>query len=82
MDNSPDPHPAHPSEKPPPPATLRQVFRAVAWGFFGVRKRQHMQQDWGSIRPYQFVIVGLTMAAIFVVTLLFIVRIVLKVAAP
>lgn len=81
MASSPDPG----SEDAPPPkrqATLGEVIKAVAWSFFGVRKRQHMLSDAVTIRPYQVVIVGILMGAAFVVTLLIIVRIVLKLAAP
>jgi hypothetical protein len=71
-----------PPPDPPPPrnATLREVFGAVFWSFFGVRKRRHMQRDAVTIRPHQVVIVGLAAAAIFVLALLAVVRLVLRLA--
>ena len=82
METPPDPDPTRSPAAPPRHATLREVFRAVAWSFLGVRKRQDMHEDAGTIRPHQVVIVGLTMAAVFVLTLVLIVRIVLGLALP
>jgi hypothetical protein len=73
------PDPQGPPGTPPPrSATLREVFTAVFWSFFGVRKRQHMQRDAVTIRPHQVVIVGLAAGAIFVLALIAIVRLVLR----
>jgi hypothetical protein len=68
---------------PPVPrnATLGEVFTAVFWSFFGVRKGEHMQRDAVTIRPHQVVIVGVIAGAIFVLTLVAIVRLVLRSAA-
>ena len=65
-----------PSEHAPPPrqATLSEVFGAVFWSFFGVRKRKHMQKDAVTIRPHQVILVGLVCGAMFVAALLAIVR--------
>ena len=63
------------------PATLLQVVSAVLWSFFGVRKGRHMLQDMESIRPLHVVIVGLVAGLVFVLTLLAIVRIVMRAAA-
>lgn len=68
----PDPVPADP----PPRATLRQVVAAVFWSFFGVRKGRAMQRDAVSIRPHQVIIVALVLAALFVLTLIVIVRLI------
>ena len=73
--------PPQPSETPPPrQARLSEVVRAVLWSFFGVRKRHRMQEDAVSIRPHQVVIVGVAIAAAFVVTLLVVVRLVIRAA--
>ena len=77
--SDPSAHPAPPAA-PPRPATLREVFGAVFWSFFGVRKGKHMQRDAVTIRPHQVVIVGLVAGAIFVLTLLVVVRLVLRAA--
>jgi hypothetical protein len=58
------------------PASLFQVIRAVASGFFGVRKRTDHESV--KITPVQYIIVGLIGAALFVLTLLLVVRFVLS----
>lgn len=68
------------SDPPPRPARLGDVFKAVLWSFFGVRKRASMQQDAVTIRPHQVIIVGVVVAALFVLTLLAIVRLVIRLA--
>lgn len=76
-----DPTPATPppdSEPPTRPATLGQVIGAVFWGFFGVRKGAAMHRDTTSLKPHQVIIVGILFAAIFVGTLLVIVRVVTR----
>jgi hypothetical protein len=63
-----------PVDDPPPRASLLQIFGAVFWSFFGVRKRAAMQRDLSSIRPHQVIIVAVVCAALFVATLLTIVH--------
>lgn len=75
--------PLRPTPSPPQAprnATLGEVFAAVFWSFFGVRKGKHMQRDAVTIRPHQVVIVGLVAGAIFVLTLIAIVRLILRAA--
>ena len=76
----PDPvRPASPPEPTPPrQATLLQVMGAVFWSFFGVRKGKAMRDDEASINPAHVIIVGVIFAAIFVFTLLFVVRIITR----
>jgi len=57
---------------------LGQVVRAVFWSFFGVRRGDAMRRDLVTIRPHQVIIVGILIAAAFVVTLLVIVHIVTR----
>ncbi len=65
------------SEQPEPKrANLLQVAKAVASGFFGVRRRA--DHDAVKIRPAQLIIVGLIGAALFVLTLVLVVRFVLS----
>ena len=59
-----------------PTATLQQVMGAVFWGFFGVRKDKAMERDTKRIRPVQVIVVGIVFAAVFVFTLLLIVRLI------
>ena len=63
---------------PPRQATFRQVVGAVFWSFFGVRKGDAMRRDAVTIKPHQVIIVGILFAAVFVATLLIIVRVVTR----
>ena len=74
--------PPPPADPPPEgrPATLREVVGAVFWSFFGVRKGKAMQRDAISIRPHQVIIVGVVLAALLVVLLLTLVRVILRAA--
>ena len=72
-----------PGDEPPPPArnaSLGEVVSAVFWSFFGVRKGKAMRQDAVTIRPYQVIIVGVVLAALFVFSLLLLVRVILRTA--
>ena len=71
--------PPPPPSPPPRPPRLRDVATAVLWSFFGVRKRRGMQQDM-SIRPHQVILVGLGMAALLVLVLILVVRLVVRAA--
>ena len=66
------------SGTPPPQATLWQVIGAVLWSFFGVRKGAAMRRDAVTIKPHQVIIVGILFAAVFVATLLIIVRVITR----
>lgn len=72
----PDADPARNSA--PSQATLAQVVSAVFWSFFGVRKGDAMQRDMVTIKPHQVIIVGILIAAGFVVALLIIVRLITR----
>lgn len=77
--------PPPPPELPPPSdspsplrkATFGQVVTAVFWSFFGVRKGKAMERDAVTIKPLHVIVVGVVLAAIFVITLLLLVRIIL-----
>ena len=58
-------------------ATLLQVVSAVFWSFFGVRKRGQLADDAASIKPQHFIVAGVVGAAVFVLLLIVIVRIVI-----
>jgi hypothetical protein len=72
--------PPKPDSADPParPATLWDVVRTVFWSFLGVRRNDAMRQDVVSIRPHQVIIVGVVLGALFVLTLLTIVRVVIS----
>ncbi len=80
----PDPAPSTPpapeptSTPAPATATFLQVCGAVFWSFFGVRKGRAMAQDAVTIRPLHVIVVGLLAGAVFIATLLVIVRLVLR----
>jgi len=57
-------------------ATAAQVAKAVFWSFLGVRKRKDYASDTASISPLQVVVAGVIGAAIFVLTLVMIVKLV------
>jgi Protein of unknown function (DUF2970) len=56
------------------PASLLQTVKAVAWSFFGVRRRAGYEQDVQQLNPVHVIMAGLVGAALFVVSLLLIVR--------
>ena len=55
-------------------ATLLQVAGAVLSGFIGIRKRAAHEQDAVTISPVQVIVVGVIAAAIFVLSLVMLVR--------
>jgi len=75
------------SDPPPPPtpppardATLREVVGTVFSSFLGIRKGSAMRKDAVNIRPHQVVLVGLALAATFVVVLVLVVRVIIRAA--
>ena len=64
--------PDRPAEPPGEPkgSSWLQVVSAVSWSFFGIRKRAAMSRDTVTIKPQHVIIVGIVLAAIFVVTLI------------
>jgi hypothetical protein len=58
----------------PGKASPLRVFRTVFWSFFGVRRRADNQADLADITPVQVIIAGIIGAAIFVTTLILLVR--------
>ena len=65
---------------PPRPAKLTEVVGAVFWSFFGVRKGNAMRKDAVTVRPHQVVLVGVAMGLGLVLTLLFVVRLIIRAA--
>ena len=62
-------------------ASPLQVAKAVFWSFLGVRKRAEHEKDLVRIRPAQVVIAGLVGAAIFVLSLVLLVKFIISRAA-
>ncbi len=59
-------------------ASLLQTVKAVASSFFGVRGRRAHEQDMAKLNPVVVIGVGIALAAVFVLTLITIVRMVVK----
>lgn len=74
------PESAAPSPPSPRDATLGEVVGAVFSSFLGIRKGKAMHRDAVSIKPKQVVIVGIALAAVLVVTLLLLVRVIISAA--
>ena len=81
---TPEPHsPAEPHvDHAPKPrdASLPEVVGAVFSSFLGIRKGKAMHKDAVSIKPHQVVVVGIVLAAVFVVSLLLLVRVIIRAA--
>lgn len=67
-----------PEEEPARPrrASVGQVVRAVFWSFLGIRKRSDHESDAVRISPIQAIVAGLIGAALFVATLIVIVKLI------
>ena len=57
-------------------ASLLDTAKAVGASFFGVRGRKAHERDLARLNPVHVILVGVLLAAAFVLTLLFIVRLV------
>ncbi len=72
------PAPAAPT--PPRSASLLEVVGAVFGSFLGIRRGKAMRRDEVSIKPQQVIIVGIILAAVLVVSLLLLVRVIIRAA--
>jgi preprotein translocase subunit Sec61beta len=61
----------------PRKATPLQVIKAVLWSFLGIRRSSEHEADAVRLKPSQVIVAGIVIAAIFVLTLIAIVRIVI-----
>jgi len=59
-------------------ASPLQIARAVFWSFLGIRKRRDYEADSVKLKPQQVIIAGLIGAALFVLSLLLLVRLVIS----
>ena len=60
----------------PRKAAWTEVARAVFWSFFGIRKKKDYASDSARISPVQIVVAGIVGAALFVLALVMIVKLV------
>jgi Protein of unknown function (DUF2970) len=51
-----------------------RAFKAVAWSFFGVRKRSEHELDAAELKPQHVIVAGIISAAVFVGVLIVIVK--------
>lgn len=58
-------------------ASPLQVAKAVFWSFLGIRKRRDYETDSVELKPQQVIVAGLIGAALFVFTLILLVRLVI-----
>lgn len=68
------------SPAPPRSASLLEVVGAVFGSFLGIRRGKAMRRDEVSIKPQQVIIVGIILAAVLVVSLLLLVRVIIRAA--
>jgi hypothetical protein len=54
--------------------SLLRTVKAVAWGFFGVRKNSDYEEDIAKLTPLHIVAVGLVAAVLFVIGLILLVK--------
>ena len=69
------------SEQTPKSASLLQVAKAVLWSFLGIRRRAEHESDMTQLKPAQVIIAGLIGAAIFVLSLILLVKFIVSRAA-
>ena len=55
-------------------ASFAQTMKAVAWSFFGVRKRADLEKDVDQLNPVHLVIAGVIGALVFIGALLLLVN--------
>lgn len=68
-------------EKTPKAASPLQVAKAVFWSFLGVRKRAEHESDVTQLKPAQIIVAGIVGAAIFVLSLVLLVKLIVGRAA-
>jgi hypothetical protein len=64
----------HPEATPARKGSIWRTVKAVAWGFFGVRRNSDYQEDIAKLTPLHIVGVGLVAVVLFVVGLIVLVK--------
>ena len=57
---------------------MKNAFRAVFWGFLGVRRRSEYEADTQRLKPQHVIAAGLVSAAVFVLVLFGVVQLVTR----
>ena len=65
----------------PKAASPLQVAKAVLWSFLGIRRRAEHESDVAQLKPAQVIVASLIGAAIFVLSLVLLVRFIVGRAA-
>jgi hypothetical protein len=65
----------------PKDASPLEVAKAVLWSFLGIRRRAGHESDLARLKPVQVIVAGLIGAAIFVLSLVLLVRFIVGRAA-
>lgn len=60
--------------RPMPKNSPFRVMKTVFWSFFGVRRGRDQKEDFAGVTPLQIVVAGVIGAAIFVATLITLVK--------
>ena len=68
-------------EQTPKSASPLQLAKAVFWSFLGIRRRAAHESDVTRLKPAQVIIAGLVGAAIFVLSLVLLVKFIVSRAA-
>ena len=68
-------------EQTPKSASPLQLAKAVFWSFLGIRRRAEHESDLTQLKPAQVIIAGLIGAAIFVLSLVLLVKFIVGRAA-
>jgi len=68
-------------EQTPKSASPLQVAKAVLWSFLGIRTRAALEADATQLKPVQVIVAGLIGAAIFVLSLILLVKFIVSRAA-
>jgi hypothetical protein len=68
-------------EQTPKSASPLQVAKAVLWSFLGIRTRAALESDSAQLKPAQVIVAGLIGAAIFVLSLVLLVKFIVSRAA-
>ena len=67
----------HETKKSP---SLLDVTKSVMWGMLGVQKSENYKRDFSQGKPWQYIVIGLVAVAIFIGTIITVVRIVMNMA--
>jgi hypothetical protein len=61
-------------------ATFGAAVRTIFWSFFGVRRRAHHESETVRIKPMHLILTGIVAAAVFVVVLVTLARMIVHTA--